>query len=492
METHHELAALVARLGPAVLEDPLDLRAAFDDRAPTGRTTDGQVNLLVDAIRLGVLARVLAQLGDGAQPGRALDAQARRLAELRGGTDVDAARWALAALLFALGRVNEAEVVVRAPAPPLTLVPIPPAATPTVVPDAGTALAAPLLPLQPPDVRDRSGPNWALAVLLALVLAFVAGLGLVAVLVSRGDGDRPAGSRGAAPPPVDDAQVVAAGTVVATSPSTATGTARAPVATIAGRTGGVRVSGLRLEDRVPGKDGPLVAAPRSRLRTFTLADGPCQEEPCRSWSALPLQVVVDGRSVALPAGGPSYAVAVPIGASAELRLDLDGYDQRVSLRDGAATGRNIAVLTRPDTRTTIGADLVLRPTADAPLGPDAVRAVHVGEARLFFFDGSRGLRDPARAYLAVDVTYTTPDDGRARRFELADLHLEAADGTAYPRRDLTPDTPSDDTVFIVPATFESGTLVIEGTRRVTTRTSRGGTGSVLLTLPRTTVRVRMD
>lgn len=492
METHHELATLVALLGPAVLEDPLDFRAAFDDRAPAGRTTDGQVNLLADAIRLGVLARVQAQLGDGAQPGLALDAQARRLAALRGSADVAAARWALAALLFALGRVSEDEVV-RMPAAPLTLVPtVPPSGPPTVGPDDATALAAPLLPLQPPAPRGREGAGWALAVLLALAVVFVAGLGLVAVLVSRGDGERSAGRGGAAPLPSSDAQVVAAGSVVATTPTTASGTAPAPRATLAGRTGGVRISDLRAEDRVAGKEGPLVAAAGTRLRTFTLANGPCQEEPCQPWSALPLQVVVDGRSVALPAGGPSYAVAVPDGASAELRLDADRYDQRISLSDGAPTGRNIAVLTRPDTRTTIGTDLVLRPRADAPLGPDAVRTVHVGEARLFFFDGRRGLPDPGRAYLSVEVTYTTPDDGSARRFEVADLHLEAADGTAYPRRDLTPDTPSPDTVFIVPATFASGTLVIESTRRVTTRTSTGGTGSVLLTLPRTTVRVRMD
>ena len=135
---------------------------------------------------------------------------------------------------------------------------------------------------------------------------------------------------------------------------------------------------------------------------------------------------------------------------------------------------------------------MLRPTADAPLGPEAVRAVHVADARLFFFNGPTGLANPRRAYLTVGLSYTTPDDPSPRGFELADLHLEAADGTAYPRRDLSPDTPTPDPAFVVPASFRSGTLVIAGTRRVTTRTSDGGTGSVLLTLPRTTIPVRFD
>ena len=478
METHHELAALVARLGPAVLDDPVDFRAAFDDYAPDGRTTDGQVNLLTDAIRLGTFARVLAQLAEGARPGHTLDAQAFRLARLRGGADVMSARWALAALLFALGKVDEDEVVGSLPR--------------TVLPEERTVLAGPLLPvpLAPPSAEAEPAgarPVVKAAIFVVVAVLVVAALTVVAVLVSRGNGvDRhdPAGRAGPA-----DVRFVPAGMVVGTGRP---GAAGITAATLAGRTAGVQVADLGAPEQVDDGARVLLAAPGSRLRTFTLADGPCQERPCLPWSAAGLEVVVAGTPVPVPAGGPTYVVAVPDGASVELRMDADGYDQRVSLVDGTATARNIAVLVRPRLTVEIDADLVLRPTADAPLGPDAVRRVHVGDARLFFFNGPRGLRNPRRAYLVVGVSYTTPDDPNPRGFELADLHLEAADGTAYPRRDLSPDTPTPDPAFVVPASFRSGTLVIASTRRVATRTSDGGTGSVLLTLPRTTIAVRID
>lgn len=491
METHHELAALVARLGPAVLEDPQDFRAAFDDYAPDGPTTDGQVNLLTDAIRLGTLARVLAQLADGAHPGRTLDAQAFRLARLRGGADVVSARWALAALLFGLGRVGEDEVLAPTPR--------------TVVPDDATALAGTVVPLSAtapeglPEglpagpwgaTRGRLRPGVKVAVFLGLALVVVVVLTLAAVVVSRGrEADRTGRTGSVDGPDGAGVFVVPAGTVVGLG---AAEDAEVTAASIGGRTAGVRVSGLAGPERVDRDPRVLLPAPGSGLRTFTLADGPCQEEPCAPWSAAGLEVVVAGDTVPLPAGGPSYVVAVPDGGPVELRLDADGFDQRVSLRDGTATGRNIAVLVRQERHADIDADLVLRPTADAPLGADAVRSVHVGAARLFFFNGPRGLSRPRRAYLAIDVTYTTPDDPTPRGFELSELHLEAADGKPYPVRDLSPDTPDPDPAFVVPASFRSGTLVIAGTRRVTTRTSTGGTGSVLLTLPRTTVAVRID
>lgn len=485
VETHHELAALVARLGPAVLEDPQDFRAAFDDHAPDARTSDGEVNLLTDAIRLGTFARVLAQLADGAHPGRTLDAQAFRLARLRGGADVVSARWALAALLFALGRVAEDEVLEPTPR---TVAP----ADVTVL--AGTLLPLPLVPAPPEGLpeaaRGRLRAGLKVAVFLGLAVVVVVALTLVAVLVSRGnEADRTDGAGG-----VDGAGgaglfVVPAGTVVSIGAPDGAGVT---AATIGGRTGGVRISGLAGPDRVDRDPRVLLPAPGSRLRTFTLADGPCQEEPCAPWSAAGLEVVVAGEPVPVPGGGPSYVVAVPDGATVELRLDADGYDQRVSLSDGTATGRNIAVLARLQRHADLDTDLVLRPTADAPLGADAVRSVHVGEARLFFFNGPHGLSRPRRAYLAVDVTYTTPDDPTPRGFELTELHLEAADGRSYPVRDLSPDTPAPDPAFVVPASFRSGTLVIAGTRRVSTRTSTGGTGTVLLTLPRTTIAVRID
>ncbi|GAA4097672.1 hypothetical protein ACFFOS_00785 [Nocardioides kongjuensis] len=478
METHHELAALVARLGPAVLDDPADFRAAFDDHAPDHRASDGQVNLLTDAIRLGTFARVLAQLAEGARPGHTLDAQAFRLARLRGGADVMSARWALAALLFALGKVDEDEVVGSLPR--------------TVLPDERTVLAGPLLPLALAPPSPEAVPTGArtgvkVAIFMVVAVLVVAALTVVAVLVSRGGGtDRsdPAGRAGPA-----DVRFVPAGMVVGTGSPTADGVT---AATLAGRTAGVEVGDLGAPEQVDDGSRILLAAPGSRLRTFTLADGPCQERPCAPWSAAGLEVVVAGTSVPVPAGGPTYVVAVPDGATVELRMDADGYDQRVSLVDGTATGRNIAVLVRSQLKVAIDADLVLRPTADAPLGPEAVRAVHVADARLFFFNGPTGLANPRRAYLTVGLSYTTPDDPSPRGFELADLHLEAADGTAYPRRDLSPDTPTPDPAFVVPASFRSGTLVIAGTRRVTTRTSDGGTGSVLLTLPRTTIPVRFD
>ncbi|HVK30407.1 MAG TPA: hypothetical protein VM575_18855, partial [Nocardioides sp.] len=124
MGIHGELAELVGRAGDDVLRDAADFRAAFDDFVSEGAASEGELNLLTDAIRLGALERVVAQVGNGAEASRAIELQAGRLAEQRGTEEVRGPRWALAVLCFALGLVGEEAVLAagrgEAAPPPIT------------------------------------------------------------------------------------------------------------------------------------------------------------------------------------------------------------------------------------------------------------------------------------------------------------------------------------------------------------------------------------
>jgi hypothetical protein len=111
VDTHRALRQLVQTHGAGVLSDGDHLRGVLDDYFDELAISPGEINLLVDAVRLGAVEGLARLTDGGAPPEKALDVAGTRLARDRGGADITAARWACAMLGYALGRVPEALVL---------------------------------------------------------------------------------------------------------------------------------------------------------------------------------------------------------------------------------------------------------------------------------------------------------------------------------------------------------------------------------------------
>ncbi|KRA28180.1 MULTISPECIES: hypothetical protein [unclassified Nocardioides] len=516
MSIHRELAALVRQAGPGVLLDASEFRAAFDDFVLEGSASEGDVNLLTDAVRLGALGRVVDQIGQGADPALAVQTQGVRLAQQRGTNEAAGAQWALAVLAFARGDLDEQSLVTRfrapvdslprpgflaapprAPAPAPTVPPPtvrPPSAPPvpaptevqvlarTEVPVARTAHAAPPSPPgAPPQERRRRWRRWVAAASIVALL----GTGTFVVLASGHEPDSrpPAGDS-----PDSDAKTIPRGTLVATDQVTP-----APLpepAAMAGLAGGVKVVALEEVQQVGTGADAEVAEPDGRLVAFTLAAGPCQRAKCDSWQELGLQVLVGSTPVALPAGGPTFLVSALIDESVQLQYDALGFNQLLNLADGAPTGENILVLTREERTVDVRGDKSMRPATTDPrvnLPTNLVWKVKVGKAELFFFDGNKAPSRTDRAYLRIDAYYVEPDGDEWEFFD-DELRLLGPDGKELPRRNLGTSTDTDP-VFVVPAAFTRGTMEIGGIRDDFARGSDGSEISYKLNLPRTSFDV---
>lgn len=110
---HHELADLVRTAGADILDNAEGFRAALDDFLAENAITEGELNMLVDTVRLGALSRLVEQIGHGADAELAVAEHGDRLARSRGTQETGGARWALAALGFALSLVSEDQVRAR-------------------------------------------------------------------------------------------------------------------------------------------------------------------------------------------------------------------------------------------------------------------------------------------------------------------------------------------------------------------------------------------
>ncbi|GAA5144976.1 hypothetical protein GCM10023340_13490 [Nocardioides marinquilinus] len=137
MELHHHLHALGQQAGRDVFDDAEGFRGVLDDFLDEGDATTGDINLLVDAVRLGAFSSLITMLDSGADAGAAVEEVGARLARDRGSADVAGGQWALAVLGFAVDRVGEGEVrrfrTQHAPstgATPAASAPQPPAAPP--------------------------------------------------------------------------------------------------------------------------------------------------------------------------------------------------------------------------------------------------------------------------------------------------------------------------------------------------------------------------
>jgi len=141
MALHDSLRDLVSVRGAGVVDEAEELRGALDDFLAEDEATLGELNLLVDAVRLGGLRRVLDVLDHGASPEAAVREAGAALARDRGTDDPTRSCWALATLCFALGKVDESMVrMFRADAGTMPAPTSPPEANgPAVARGTGTA-----------------------------------------------------------------------------------------------------------------------------------------------------------------------------------------------------------------------------------------------------------------------------------------------------------------------------------------------------------------
>ena len=246
MELHENLYALGLQLGREVFEDPDSFRGALDDFLDEDSATTGDINLLVDAVRLGGFSSMTSMLGSGAQVTAAVEEAGSRLARDRGSADVAGAQWACAVLGFAIGKVSDAEVrryrtqhaTPQPPSQPLPPTqfpgqqqppppqqPPPSAVPPTQYPGAPVTGAPPPgtgpLPTAQPQQYAQAPPSswpgstalppepkrktWPLLVATIAAIALIAG-GIVALIVTRDDDDVPSGGNTEEKSePVDDA-----------------------------------------------------------------------------------------------------------------------------------------------------------------------------------------------------------------------------------------------------------------------------------------------
>lgn len=108
-DLHEQLRNLVAQHGTGITEHAEQFRAALDDYLTEADASQGELNLLVDSVRLGAVERLLAMLDNGADPEAAVREAGGELARDRS-SDEQRSRWAVAAMAYALGRVGDATV----------------------------------------------------------------------------------------------------------------------------------------------------------------------------------------------------------------------------------------------------------------------------------------------------------------------------------------------------------------------------------------------
>ncbi|MDP2773954.1 MAG: hypothetical protein Q8O61_10385 [Nocardioides sp.] len=219
MELHETLYELGLTSGRAVFDDADLLRAALDDYLDEGAASTGDINLLVDAVRLGAFRMMLTTIDSGAEPTRAVEAAGEVLARDRGTSDVGATRWACAVLGFAVGKVSATDVRrfdrsatqqrPASPPPPSTRAPATPPMPPTVSPALSPTGPPPVSPAYPaaypspypsaypsgypssPQPTKKRNP-WLVPSVVGVVLLVVGGI-LAAVLLAGDDKEKAGG-----------------------------------------------------------------------------------------------------------------------------------------------------------------------------------------------------------------------------------------------------------------------------------------------------------
>ena len=186
-------------------------------------------------------------------------------------------------------------------------------------------------------------------------------------------------------------------------------------------------------------------------------------------------IVIDGgtsKPVPGTSGGDEWiVVAVPEASSAKLRLDDGGFSQTLSLPDGKPGAENLAVLSRSHRQASAVRSVTVKTrisngSASANLNLHA----RMREARVdFWAPGNSAVHAPdgRHALLTTDLTYTDPNQpGDVFGFEPALLRLRLPTGQLIKPRNVARHKNKVYNVFIVPAGFTKGTLVVAGSERV--------------------------
>lgn len=168
MELHESLYALGRSQGRELFNDADSFRGALDDYLDEDSASTGDINLLVDAVRLGAFQGMMSMIDSGADADRAVSEAGSRLARDRGSADVGGAMWALAVLGYATGKVSDTQVRryrtqhASAPAPPpagpATVLP-PPAPGSAPAPPPAASAPAPTSPVWPSSGPTPSVPG---------------------------------------------------------------------------------------------------------------------------------------------------------------------------------------------------------------------------------------------------------------------------------------------------------------------------------------------
>ena len=108
-DLHEQLRSLVLQHGTGIADNAEQFRAALDDFLTEDDASQGELNLLVDAVRLGAVQRLLTTIDNGADWEAAVREAGGGLARDRS-SDEQRSRWAVAAMGYALGRVGGAVV----------------------------------------------------------------------------------------------------------------------------------------------------------------------------------------------------------------------------------------------------------------------------------------------------------------------------------------------------------------------------------------------
>ena len=185
-------------------------------------------------------------------------------------------------------------------------------------------------------------------------------------------------------------------------------------------------------------------------------------------------IVIDGgTSKPMPgtSGGDEWiVVAVPEASSAKLRLDDGGFSQTLSLPDGKPGAENLAILARSHRQ----APAVKSTTVKASISNGSASASLSLHARMhwarvdFWAPGNTSVHAPdgRHALFTSDLTYTDPDQpGHVFGFEPALVRLRLPNGQLIKPRNVAKKKNKIYNVFIVPAGFTSGTLVVSGSER---------------------------
>jgi WD40-like Beta Propeller Repeat len=280
MNLHEHLRDLVARQGPEVVESAESFRGALDDFLTEDEATTGELNLLVDAVRLGAVHRLLSMIDQGAEPVEAVREAGEVFARDRGTDDAARCRWAVAAVGFALGRIDEGVVVTAAapsvPAPPTQRPTAPPPrppgqppatfpATESIAPGppASPSTPAPVgpPPPTPPPPRRRTGT----VVLAGLVVAAIV---VGAVLAGMWLGNRDDSPEGASDSPTEPGSASAGDEVSGGDADDAGGSSEAAIPTgslVVGLTDENDESRIYVVDLETGDSAPITDGPDDRL-----------------------------------------------------------------------------------------------------------------------------------------------------------------------------------------------------------------------------------